>query len=565
MYINNNPEEFGVSADDLYVFAFEPPACSVDDTVYDNIHIVINKNDIVPFVCPASWGLHTNGRILTVGADHSVMTYVGLLGAEEYRIEEQSALLSDAIGWLADRLPRETYAENLEGPLADLLEIFFGKSAEDRSKILAFFTEDALGALLDGEYRSELIGLAWSVMSHESDYLYHALTDLLTAVLDSVRGTENAAALTDAEYETVKNSLYPILRTAGPVLVDDMIWFEGIDYDSYYANELPYMKMDDRVMGEATGADRGFENGYLAGFEGGGYDDSIDAIGDLDEYGPDYEAGCRNTYFSAYAEGYALGLAHAADLAEKGAYDGARDGERNGYSEGNARVERVPHNEYFWEEDWMTGEYVAAYDNAYEKAYNPAYDRGLADPEATDPPTALDSYHILSVAKNISAILTNHYPQVNLALVKLAGHDVEITSSAEATCYEDGFTAYRCPECGDEFVISVPGGHKLSRFAAVKPTAEQDGCVEYRKCEVCGKCFSDENGEEQIEPESVILKLGDVNRDGALNARDVIAIMDHILGAADDDFDAELADYNDDYRVNARDVIAVMKAIAAGK
>ncbi len=52
---------------------------------------------------------------------------------------------------------------------------------------------------------------------------------------------------------------------------------------------------------------------------------------------------------------------------------------------------------------------------------------------------------------------------------------------------------------------------------------------------------------------------GDVNGDGRVNARDIIAIMKFMLGQADKGFDEVAADLNGDGKVNARDVIATMK------
>ena len=56
---------------------------------------------------------------------------------------------------------------------------------------------------------------------------------------------------------------------------------------------------------------------------------------------------------------------------------------------------------------------------------------------------------------------------------------------------------------------------------------------------------------------------GDVNGDGALNAKDVVAIMKHLVGKTPEKFDEKLADYNGDGSVNAKDVVKLMKDIIA--
>ena len=57
--------------------------------------------------------------------------------------------------------------------------------------------------------------------------------------------------------------------------------------------------------------------------------------------------------------------------------------------------------------------------------------------------------------------------------------------------------------------------------------------------------------------------LGDANADGKLNSRDVIAVMDHLLGGAPL-LNAASVDMNADGRVNSRDVIIIMCFIADG-
>ena len=56
---------------------------------------------------------------------------------------------------------------------------------------------------------------------------------------------------------------------------------------------------------------------------------------------------------------------------------------------------------------------------------------------------------------------------------------------------------------------------------------------------------------------------GDVTGDGKLNAKDVIALMKYIVGAAPDGFDESAADVNGDGKVNSKDVVALMKLLVA--
>ena len=57
------------------------------------------------------------------------------------------------------------------------------------------------------------------------------------------------------------------------------------------------------------------------------------------------------------------------------------------------------------------------------------------------------------------------------------------------------------------------------------------------------------------------LTMGDVNSDGFINAADVRAIAQHIIGLTPDKFNAEAADINDDDTVNIADVTALIKLL----
>ena len=417
VYINNNLSGFSTTADDLFVYAFEPPAPSVDGTVYDNICVVINKNDIVPYFYMEGWGFHTNGRIVYIGEPaQTVTTYTGLTAPKVYGESDLHELLAEAAGLLAERITRSDYAEIAQDPICDLLDFFFSKSSGDRSKILDFFTGDFLAYVMQDENKGQLVSPVWSVMSHKSDYLIQIIADILTGFLDDLRGCENAQAMTDGEFETLKNAIYPLLCVFGPFVIDEMNYYEGVDFDWYYRNFAPDYLLTEEEFGAKYGAQDGQYAGYSAGFAKEEPDHSDPEI--YDDYGPEYDAAYIAAYRETYDEAYALGLYHADHLVEKAVYDAKERASDAGFSDGKEGLERKPYNEFFSEEDWMTDEYVEAYNAAYEEQYNISYDEGMND-TTEEPvfPDILEAYHIISIAKNFRDILKNHYPQVNLEYV----------------------------------------------------------------------------------------------------------------------------------------------------
>ena len=58
-------------------------------------------------------------------------------------------------------------------------------------------------------------------------------------------------------------------------------------------------------------------------------------------------------------------------------------------------------------------------------------------------------------------------------------------------------------------------------------------------------------------------RAGDVNGDELVNAKDVTAIMKHLVGKTPSKWDENAADYNGDGGVNAKDVTEMMKEVIA--
>ena len=420
VYINKNLDEFKTTVDDLYIYTYETPSASMEKTIYDNIYVVINKNDMLPAVYPKQWGFHTNGKLITIGEDNTMTTYKGSAEIEEYGSINQSDFLNEFFEWLTSRLSRETYSENLEQPISEILCMVFNKSNSDREKLIKFFTEDVKEALLDNPQNKGMLKYKiWGVLGHNSDYLYQDVTNSILEIVDDVKATsENGAVLNDQEYQSIRNYLYPILRTIGPILVDDSNYYEGIDYDNYYEKYASDYYLEDEEMGKKYGIENGNMCGYDDGFDG---NEKNEHPSDVSEYGPIYDTAYNKAYAEAYLQNYELGKFHKNNLIEKAKYDASKHAKSDGYYAGNHHNERNPVDECFVKNDWMTPEYISAYNEEYERLYNEGYDEGMNKPEEdednSDLITPIELYHTVSLVKNIKQIISVHYPQNNISLI----------------------------------------------------------------------------------------------------------------------------------------------------
>lgn len=102
----------------------------------------------------------------------------------------------------------------------------------------------------------------------------------------------------------------------------------------------------------------------------------------------------------------------------------------------------------------------------------------------------------------------------------ISGHTLTKTDAKTPTCTEDGNTAYwTCSVCHKLFsdengttettladVTITTTGHSLVKTEAKDATCTEDGNTAYWTCSVCNKYFSDESGTNEIEKDSWVIK-----------------------------------------------------------
>ena len=109
-------------------------------------------------------------------------------------------------------------------------------------------------------------------------------------------------------------------------------------------------------------------------------------------------------------------------------------------------------------------------------------------------------------ADNSNNVLTN------ICADYYGGHNysTEWTIDTEANCTTNGSKSHHCIRCSHQTDITPiqAEGHDLKKIKAKTATCTEDGYEAYWTCENCGKLFSDEAGETEIDTPVTITKTG---------------------------------------------------------
>ena len=89
---------------------------------------------------------------------------------------------------------------------------------------------------------------------------------------------------------------------------------------------------------------------------------------------------------------------------------------------------------------------------------------------------------------------------------KVHVHNYKLVDDVPANCLNAGYKAYKCEDCGDDYVEFKEGeigkciAEELIHHAAVEPTDSTSGNLEYWECPDCGATYSDAEGKKSIYP-----------------------------------------------------------------
>lgn len=220
--LNRNPGRFCTAADDIFVYTFEAPLSSADDTVYENIHNIIDPRDAVTYVYPAAWSLYSSGVPSVIGSGEETITmyYLDFDSAtviSELGEVKVSDFLTGFFAFIAGNVSRAAYAEKLQAPLSQLLEIFIGLSQAQQQVLLAYFEQV-------GEQMINDPNLFFSLLSPILDPYSRKNIDKVTALVKGYMDQVSEAygkPVDDESYAAIQAAIRPLVQVMLPLFSKD--------------------------------------------------------------------------------------------------------------------------------------------------------------------------------------------------------------------------------------------------------------------------------------------------------------------------------------------------------
>lgn len=462
VYVNENPDEFNTTVDDVFVFAFEAPRCSASDKVYNNIYCVKNKNDLVTYVYPRGWNLYTNGVEINIGSDKSILKVKVDLMAENKIVPLGEVSMDDfiqsTVDFIFDEISRDAYSAEFDDTVAGLIEMYYSKPSSDWTKTIDFIKNELINQLMNNPHFQYILyeEMDSGVVRHNSDKMYKQLTEELILCMNEVVKPEDLN-LTQQEYQTVCGGLYYILRVLGPVLVKDYVYQENVDFDKLVVenyrdpefdpqNEdtfIPtyeqYLKLmeeydpqtiDEPIPYEPNASELGYEDGYEDGRAGNAKRTEAPMPRNPEDYSEDQLEAYKSEYMDEYEYGYAVGeqariyseLPNDYFEGEDAAYkDAKNDAEKDAFvGKYKASFNEEPYGEH-------TKYYIKGYKDTYAGTYDRYYNKYSRYYKE------MTFYHVGTFAANMEQIISEHYPQTIWDMItKLdSNYDIEVEPKRE--------------------------------------------------------------------------------------------------------------------------------------
>lgn len=216
VYVNNNLEEYNMDKNNLFVYSFESPKYSESEKKYDNIHNVINKNDIVTYVYPSFWGLNHSGVDEDITSEKSTIMgkYLNLFSNEKIEdleeVDKQQFIKSFINQFKSSR---EKYYEAQES-IIDLYVFTKSKTNSELTKIIDFFKS------IKFDSNIEMLLTVSNLINQNDEMKIKNTYDKLMSSYDK-NYSNISSVLKREEYDKLKEDIYNVYLFLQPFIKDE--------------------------------------------------------------------------------------------------------------------------------------------------------------------------------------------------------------------------------------------------------------------------------------------------------------------------------------------------------
>ena len=258
VYINNNLKDYNIDDSNLYVYAFESPRYSGENIIYENIHNVINKNDIVTYVYPKSWDLYHSGidEDITTNSSKLQEKYLDILSNDiiknKITIDKQK-FIEKFINFLPKN--RNDFYK-INDSISNIFELLNNKTSYEKNKIIEFFKNIKIDFNL-----SNSITLFTLINSDDEKTIRNSFDSIVSSYDKEYSKIQNV--LSKKEYNDLKDDLFDILLFLHPSIKSDyksndmfsisltfIYNLEDIFKEHYFSTNFEQVKMKDSYYNE---------------------------------------------------------------------------------------------------------------------------------------------------------------------------------------------------------------------------------------------------------------------------------------------------------------------------
>ena len=323
--INQDASSLGFQDEDIYVYTFEAPHTTLDDTTYTNIHNCIDENDLVVYAVPDIWGTTNCGVKEVINTSNKKLKkkkldFVKLITGDKNVFENDGVTtyanyISDTMNWIAGNyITREIYVSKFEPHLNEVADIFMYRTDEDFDGMGEYFENNFASQLEENTNKYKLAMIATKAMTGDEKQKAAAREELKSLLFGILREDKANVYFTGDDLDTLESLYDDISEIAMNMAIDDLFGSETRkgNSDLYQKAKKEYAKEKDTYAIEKiakTDAEkelwyRGFDEGYDAGYGDG--ESEKDYVAEPESVPSDidvtdiYTAGYRFGYYDAY-------------------------------------------------------------------------------------------------------------------------------------------------------------------------------------------------------------------------------------------------------------------------